>query len=383
MSPEPQNSSPSPQPRDKRKSRSRSGSYGASPKQPTPPPFWKSLVINLLRGVSGFLETTAVKLETEQQDNTEKTVSIWQKLQLFGNGVFSKIRGVLPRNLPGKLPTPALIGILAVIFVIAIWTISSLFPTKPTEVANITPSQETPPSTMDRELEITPTPSIKETPLPEPEVIPTPPVIATPVPEITPTPSIKETPLPEPEVIPTPPVIATPVPEVTPTPSTKETPLPEPEVIPTPTPVTQAPVPEITPTPSTEETSIPEPEPTPIFAPTKKVVLTPEQTLIAAIEERVAEISDRFASGLIKSIQANFRTSSLRVIIDDQWYSLPTSEQSKLAAEMLQRSQELDFSHLEIMDSQKRLIARNPVVGTEMIIFTKNPGMFESSPVAP
>nr|MDJ0799237.1 hypothetical protein [Calothrix sp. MO_167.B12] len=159
MSPEPQNSSPSPQPRDRRKSRSRSGSYGASPKQPTPPPFWKSLLINLLRGVSGLLETTAVKLETEQQDNTEETTSIWQKLQLFGNGVFSKIRGLLPGNLPVKLTTPGLIGIIAVIVAIAIWTISSLFPTKPTEVANITPSQETPPSTMDRELKVTPTPS--------------------------------------------------------------------------------------------------------------------------------------------------------------------------------------------------------------------------------
>ncbi|MDB9327523.1 hypothetical protein PN435_15375, partial [Nodularia spumigena CS-590/02] len=87
------------------------------------------------------------------------------------------------------------------------------------------------------------------------------------------------------------------------------------------------------------------------------------------IENQVAEISDRFASGLIQSIQANFRTSNLTIKINDDWYSLPESEQNQLAAEILQRSQELDFTHLEIIDSQDNLIARNPVVGNQMIIF--------------
>ncbi|MFW9265165.1 hypothetical protein RRG12_41785, partial [Nostoc sp. CALU 546] len=109
----------------------------------------------------------------------------------------------------------------------------------------------------------------------------------------------------------------------------------------------------------------PTPTPTPI------IELTPEQALIAAIENQVAEISDRIASGLIKSIEANFRTSNLTVKISDDWYTLQESQQDKLAAEILQRSQELDFTHLEIIDSQKRLIARNPVVGTEIVIFKR------------
>ncbi len=99
--------------------------------------------------------------------------------------------------------------------------------------------------------------------------------------------------------------------------------------------------------------------------------MTPEQTLIAAIENQVAEISDRFASGLIKSIQANFRTSNLTLKISADWYTLEESQQDKLAAEILQRSQELDFTHLEIIDSQNKLVARNPVVGTEMVIFKR------------
>jgi hypothetical protein len=121
--------------------------------------------------------------------------------------------------------------------------------------------------------------------------------------------------------------------------------------------------PEPTPEPVPEVTPEPIPEPKPVLK------LTPEEALIAAIENQVAEISDRFASGLIESIQANFRSSNLTVKINHDWYTLPASEQKQLATEILQRSQELDFTHLEIIDSQKRLIARNPVVGNEIIMF--------------
>ncbi|MDB9379504.1 hypothetical protein [Nodularia sphaerocarpa] len=135
------------------------------------------------------------------------------------------------------------------------------------------------------------------------------------------------------------------------------------EEVPAPTPTITIP-PELTvPEP------IPEPIPEPLPEPTPIIKLTPEESLIAAIENQVAEISDRFASGLIQSIQANFRTGNLTVKINDDWYTLPESEQNQLAAEILQRSQELDFTHLEIIDSENRLVARNPVVGNEMIIF--------------
>jgi hypothetical protein len=59
------------------------------------------------------------------------------------------------------------------------------------------------------------------------------------------------------------------------------------------------------------------------------------------------------------------------VKISDIWYNLEKSQQDKLAAEILQRSQELNFIHLEIVDSQKKIIARSPVVGNEMIIFNR------------
>jgi hypothetical protein len=171
------------------------------------------------------------------------------------------------------------------------------------------------------------------------------------------------------EVATLPPVEEVPAPIPTTTPPESPAPEPQPSEEITPTPEAQTPSP--VPTPEAEATPIPEPQVEPTPTPTPTLVLTPEQTLIAAIENQVAEISDRIAAGLIKSIQANFRTSNLIVKISDDWYSLKESQQDKLAADILQRSQELDFTHLEVIDSQGRLIARNPVVGTDMVIFKR------------
>ena len=145
-------------------------------------------------------------------------------------------------------------------------------------------------------------------------------------------------------------------------PELKPTPVLEPE--PTPTPVIE---PEPTPTPVIE----PEPKPTPVLE------LTPEASLLVAIENQFSEISvfvknnknKNIVSQPIKPLVANFRTGDLTLKISDIWYSLEKSQQDKLAADILQRSQELNFTHLKIVDSQEKIIARSPVVGNEMIIF--------------
>jgi hypothetical protein len=174
------------------------------------------------------------------------------------------------------------------------------------------------------------------------------------------------------EVASLPPVEEAPPPTIT-TPPAEIIPEPQPpaEIIPPEAEIPLPAEPEPTPEPEPEPTPAPTPEPEPEPTPTPILELTPEQRLIAAIQNQVGEISDRFGSGLIKSIQANFSTSNLTVQITDDWYTLKESQQDKLAADILQRSKELDFSHLEITDSQDKLVARNPVIGTEMVIFKR------------
>jgi cell division septation protein DedD len=261
-------------------------------------PFWKAKIIQLLQGTIGVLEVTVEKLETAPPPGTEEKPGFLQQLQLRWGGLLRTIRLFLPSNLSTKLSDTALTGIVTGIAVIILWTTTTVFTGKPTEIATVPPIEEVP----------VPTPTITTPP---------------------------ESVAPEPQP---------------PQPLEEITPPPEPEP---------------------EPTLEPKPEPIPTPTPTPVIELTPEQALIAAIENQVAETSDRIASGLIKSIQANFRTSNLTVKISDDWYSLKESQQDNLAAEILQRSQELDFTHLEIIDSQNKLIARNPVVGTEMVIFKR------------
>ena len=146
--------------------------------------------------------------------------------------------------------------------------------------------------------------------------------------------------------------------------STQVAVVPPVEEVTKPTPVIE---PELKPTPVIE----PEPKPTPV------IELTPEESLLVAIENQFSEISvsvkntkdKNIVSQLIKPLVANFRTGDLTLKISDIWYNLEKSQQGKLAADILQRSQELNFTHLKIVDSQEKIIARSPVVGNEMIIF--------------
>jgi len=99
--------------------------------------------------------------------------------------------------------------------------------------------------------------------------------------------------------------------------------------------------------------------------------LTPEQTLIAAIQNQVAEITNRLGGGLVESVQANFSSSSLTVKVAQDWYKLSAVEQNQLATKMWKEANSLDFSKLEIANREGKLIARSPVVGSEMIILER------------
>jgi len=146
-----------------------------------------------------------------------------------------------------------------------------------------------------------------------------------------------------------------PAPEQT-APAPSPVPIKAPEVKPT---VTRSPAPVLVPSPS------------PIPTPPPPLELTPEQSLIAAIQDQVTEVTNRYANGLIQAIQANFRDSRLIVKVSMGWYELSGDRQNKLADEMLKRAQELDFSKLEITDAQGKLLARSPVVGSNMIILQR------------
>jgi hypothetical protein len=110
------------------------------------------------------------------------------------------------------------------------------------------------------------------------------------------------------------------------------------------------------------------PEPVEIIPPPP---LTPEQSLIAAIQNQVAEITDRLGGGLVKSVDADFSIGLLTVKVAEDWYKLSDVEQNQLASQMWKEANSLDFSKLQIASLEGKLIARSPVVGSEMIILER------------
>ncbi|MEA5533277.1 hypothetical protein [Crocosphaera sp. XPORK-15E] len=142
------------------------------------------------------------------------------------------------------------------------------------------------------------------------------------------------------------------VPKIVQTPSE----MPEPKVIETP--------------PRLESPGVPEPIK---LAPPPGPKLTPEQGLIAAIQQEVTELTSQYPTGLIGTIEANFVASRLIVTLGEQWYELPPKRQDTLANAILKRSQTLDFRKLEMIDDQGTLLARSPVVGDQIIILQRNP----------
>ncbi len=103
----------------------------------------------------------------------------------------------------------------------------------------------------------------------------------------------------------------------------------------------------------------------------EQLQLTPEQTLITALQTKVAEILKDYPEDLLNSVEVDFGQHSLVVKVSDLWYELNESRQTKLANQILERSRKLDLTKLELKDIRGTLVARNPVVGNQVIILQK------------
>jgi hypothetical protein len=100
----------------------------------------------------------------------------------------------------------------------------------------------------------------------------------------------------------------------------------------------------------------------------EQLQLTPEQTLVAALQTKVAEILKDYPEDLLNSVEVDFGQHSLVVKVSDLWYKLNESRQTKLANQILERSRKLNLTKLELNDIGGTLVARSPVVGNQVII---------------
>jgi chemotaxis protein histidine kinase CheA len=98
---------------------------------------------------------------------------------------------------------------------------------------------------------------------------------------------------------------------------------------------------------------------------------TPEQNLIAVLTTKLGELAQDYPSEFIQDVQVNLPDSSLIIQVTDGWYELEESRQNILGNEILQRSRALSFDKLELKDKLGTLIARNPIIGENLIMIQK------------
>ncbi len=275
------------------------------------PSMLKWRVIKLLRGAIAVLERTLEKLEADP------TAPLLPPAPLAVRQVLRPIRALLPAGINRQFSDWGLTGALAGLLLVVLLTTTTLMPPETAEqIAQLPPEDST---------------EITENPPREPEFTPKLPETESTAEEIPENPSEKA--------------------ELTPnlTPETKTKTTPE----------------------SEQASAESEPE---IFddSITEEILpLTPEQILIALIESEINQISSQYQT-LIKSINADSKHSLLQVYLNDAWYNLNTSQQDKFAREMLAKVKRLDFSILEIRDGAENLVARSPVVGSQMIIWRRS-----------
>ncbi|WP_204150915.1 hypothetical protein [Leptolyngbya sp. CCY15150] len=94
----------------------------------------------------------------------------------------------------------------------------------------------------------------------------------------------------------------------------------------------------------------------------------PDAPFIGDLQDQLADVLADYAGMTLSSVQANFLRGRLVVTVGDGWNGLG-SDRPHFAAALWQRSQELGFNKLDVVDGEGTVLARSPVVGSQMVIF--------------
>jgi hypothetical protein len=109
-------------------------------------------------------------------------------------------------------------------------------------------------------------------------------------------------------------------------------------------------------------------EPAMISAPAPVVV---DSDRIAKIQSQLTDSSILNAQRVVDSVQADFQRNQLTLIFNGDWYRLSDYDQTQLTQALMQQSQELEFEEIQCLTPDGELLARSPVVGSNMVILQR------------
>jgi hypothetical protein len=173
----------------------------------------------------------------------------------------------------------------------------------------------------------------------------------------------------------------------------KQPPVPTKPVLtrPVPRPIAQRPtvVPKSAPSPTIRPSVSSPRSAAPVIPPKSATAATPQAETIPVID--LAEIQTQLASaaagvgeageGLVAAVKTANANQQIKVSLSTAWDSLSDTEQKTVAQKLWMRSQKLEFSKLELLDSTNTVVARSPVVGSNVIML-QQPARSKTLPTA-
>ena len=127
----------------------------------------------------------------------------------------------------------------------------------------------------------------------------------------------------------------------------------------------------------------PAPQVTPVLAPVSAPVAPPKVVATAPtpvpspmidLVDIQAQLSSEVAGmgeGLVTSVKTANENRQIKVSLGADWDSLSAADQEAAAQKLWGRSQKLDFKKMELFNSNNALVARNPVVGSKIIMLQR------------
>lgn len=99
--------------------------------------------------------------------------------------------------------------------------------------------------------------------------------------------------------------------------------------------------------------------------------LTPEQSFMLAIQDDLDRAIQRYGQGLVESVMASLENDWLQVTVGDEWYQLESDRQNQFVQAILEKSQQLRFQRLDVVDPGGKEVAYNATSGDGIVILRR------------
>lgn len=123
--------------------------------------------------------------------------------------------------------------------------------------------------------------------------------------------------------------------------------------------------------PTEEPRLTPAPPPAKVLSPQDRNNNKLQQRLEQAVASAIPAETPAPPQGFIASVRPDGNGKGLTLILEPNWYQLEAEQQEAIAATLWGQRNDLNFQQLTLEDAQGKTIARNPVVGDQMVILRR------------